>query len=130
MLPSRRLLIPLLLFPTFAFTATTTSTCTLSASTAVPAPSVAPGYSVRLVATNLTAPRGIIFDSAGHLLVVQQGVGVEALTLTDNGGSCVGVTSRKTVVADSTVSDLSMNNVTCVPHGRSLFTTCFVYPKE
>lgn len=94
----------LLLFPTIVLTATTTSTCTLSASTTVPAPSVAAGFSVHLVATNLTAPRGIAFDSEGHLLVVQQNVGVEALTLSDGGGSCVGVSSRSTVVSDGTVS--------------------------
>ncbi len=58
------------------------------------------------MATGLTNPRDMIFDTSGHLLVssasrgsydtvlniskvVQQGAGVQALTLKDNGGKCV-----------------------------------------
>lgn len=75
---------------------------TLSASHA--APSVADGYVARLVANNLTAPRGIKFDSQGALLVVEQGVGVTALSLVDAGQDCLSVGSRKMVINDTTVS--------------------------
>ena len=80
------------------------SSCPSPASSHLPAPSVAPGYESRLIASGLTAPRGLIFDSAGHLLVVEQGKGVTALTLKDNGGSCLSVSQRSTVVSDSSVS--------------------------
>ncbi|KAK3176342.1 hypothetical protein OEA41_007665 [Lepraria neglecta] len=52
-------------------------------------PSLAPGYRAALVATGLTDPRSIEFDSSGNLLVVQAGAGVESLQLQDNGGTCV-----------------------------------------
>lgn len=67
-------------------------------------PSAASGYSVRLIATGLTSPRGINFDSAGNLLVVEEGVGVTALSLSDDGGSCVSVSSQDTVVSDETLN--------------------------
>ena len=67
-------------------------------------PSVASGYRAVLVATGLTDPRSIEFDSSGNLLVVQAGAGVESLQLQDNGGTCVTVKSKKTVVQASSVS--------------------------
>lgn len=56
------------------------------------------------MATGLTDPRSIEFDSAGNLLVVQAGAGIESLQLQDNGGTCVTVKSKKTVVQASAVS--------------------------
>lgn len=67
-------------------------------------PSVASGYRAALVATGLTKPRSIEFDSAGNLLVVQAGAGIESLQLQDDGGTCVSVASMKTVVQASAVS--------------------------
>ena len=67
-------------------------------------PSLASGYRAALVATGLTDPRSIEFDSSGNLLVVQAGAGVESLQLQDNGGTCVTVKSKKTVVQASSVS--------------------------
>ena len=67
-------------------------------------PSIASGYQAALVATGLTKPRSIEFDSAGNLLVVQAGAGIARLQLQDNGGTCVTVKSKKTVVQASTVS--------------------------
>lgn len=57
----------------------------------------------RLVANNLTTPRGIKFDSQGTLLVVEQGSGIVALNLVDAGRDCLSVGSRKTVINDTTV---------------------------
>jgi glucose/arabinose dehydrogenase len=69
---------------------------------------VAAGYQVGLVATGLARPRGIHFDKAGHLLVVEApksgSPAITALSLEDNSGSCVGETSRKVVVQDQGVS--------------------------
>lgn len=67
-------------------------------------PSIASGYQVALVATGLTDPRSIEFDSVGNLLVLQAGAGIESLQLQDDGGTCVSVKSKKTVVRASAVS--------------------------
>ena len=67
-------------------------------------PSIASGYHAALVATGLTDPRSLIFDNAGNLLVVQAGAGIESLQLQDDGGVCLSVKSKKTVVQASTVS--------------------------
>ena len=58
------------------------------------------------MATGLTDPRSIEFDSSGNLLVVQAGAGIESLQLQDGGGTCITVKSRKTVVQASAVSPL------------------------
>lgn len=87
--------------------------CSSTLAAKYPLPSVAPGYVVRLVANGLTLPRSIKFDSSGHLLVVESGVGVSALTLTDSGGGCIKATSKKTVVAKSSLNhglELSADN--------------------
>ena len=51
-----------------------------SVDASVAASSVARGYVFRLVANGLSRPRKIHFDDEGHLLVVDTGVGVRALT--------------------------------------------------
>lgn len=58
------------------------------------------------MATGLTHPRSIEFDSSGNLLVVQAGAGIESLQLQDAGGTCITVKSKKTVVQASAVSTL------------------------
>ena len=66
-------------------------------------PSIASGYRMTLVATGLTKPRSIQFDTAGNLLVVQSGTGIVNLALQDDGGVCLSVKSQKTVVTSSEV---------------------------
>jgi len=83
--------------------ATASCTPTLTAASHA-APSVAAGYVARLVANNLTAPRGIKFDSQGALLVVEQNSGIVALTLTNTSEDCFSVSSVKTVVNDTTLN--------------------------
>lgn len=61
-------------------------------------PSVASGYKAALVATGVSNPRGIAFDSSGNLLVVQSGSGIASLQLEDNGGTCISVKSKKIVL--------------------------------
>lgn len=65
-------------------------------------PSIAAPYQYRLVATNLRTPRGIIFDSAGNLLVVQQRDSIVALSLNGD-GDCVTAGKPSTVVDNSDV---------------------------
>lgn len=61
-------------------------------------PSVASGYQAALVATGLTKPRSLQFDSSGNLLVVEAGKGISIHQLQDDGGICVSVKSSKDVV--------------------------------
>lgn len=75
-----------------------------SLSASYPAPSVASGYTARLVANGLQSPRSIKFDSEGRLLVVQQGLGIQALTFTDGGGDCISMSKKEDVVKDENVS--------------------------
>jgi hypothetical protein len=78
--------------------------------------SVASGYQIGLVATGLSRPRGIQFDNAGNLLVVEASrdgdPAISALTLNDGGGTCVGEASRKMVVRGQGVSRLQWNGNT------------------
>lgn len=67
-------------------------------------PSVASGYDVALVATGLAKPRSLLFDTLGNLLTVQQGVGIVNLQLQDDGGTCLGVKSSRTVISNRDVS--------------------------
>lgn len=69
---------------------------------------VASGYQIGLVATGLARPRGLEFDKAGHLLVVEAPAKgdptISALTFEDGGSVCVAESSRKTVVRGQGVS--------------------------
>ena len=82
----------------------TSAACSATLTASYAAPSVAEGYVLRLIAQNLTKPRSIMFDSEGALLVVEQNVGITALLLDDADGDCVSVSSRKTVIADTTLN--------------------------
>ena len=66
-------------------------------------PSVASGYQAQVVATGLSKPRGLKFDTAGNLLVIEQGSGdLTALTFHE-AGHCVTVASSKTVNSGNSV---------------------------
>jgi glucose/arabinose dehydrogenase len=82
-----------------------------------PAPLVADGYEVRLIAQGLAKPRGIIFDDKNNLLVVERGVGITSFTV-DVSGNCVTLKNKKTVVSDNTVSFLTyyLSKETDVPY--------------
>ena len=66
-------------------------------------PTVASGYQMALIATGLTKPRSLQFDSSGNLLVVQQGAGIVNLALQDDGGTCLSVKSSKDIIENSDV---------------------------
>ena len=99
-----RLLLTLALSSTQLFTLVHAQTsCSSSISPSYSPPVVAKGYSARIVVNGLTKPRGLLFDSKGNLLVVEQGKGITALTLHDAGGNCLSVSKRGAVVTDSSV---------------------------
>lgn len=68
------------------------------------APVVGSGWTAQLVVTNLTKPRGIIFDSDGHLLVVQQGVGVIGITFKNESTECLETAGSGSIINNSDVS--------------------------
>ena len=69
-------------------------------------PSIASGYAYAVVATGLTSPRGIEFDSQGKLLVVEEGLGVTLKTIgsTGTGATCASFSASKTLITDGSVS--------------------------
>lgn len=84
------------------------STCANILSPSYEFPVVGSGWTAQLIATNLTSPRGIVFDSTGALLVVQQGVGILRVTFTDSGGTCLAVNQTSTLVENTDVSRLRL----------------------
>jgi glucose/arabinose dehydrogenase len=61
------------------------------------APVVAKGFTARVVISGLTRPRGMVFDTEGNLLVVQNRKEITAFQMSNEGG-CVKVTGKSTVV--------------------------------
>jgi glucose/arabinose dehydrogenase len=78
--------------------------CPSSIAPAHGAPSVAPGFQVQVVANNLRKPRGIQLDSAGGLLVVEQGYGISRVPLTGDGACVRQNGATQVIVADENVS--------------------------
>lgn len=74
-----------------------------------PAPVLSDGWEATLVANDLTAPRGIVFDSEGGLLVVDKGVGVVRYEFTDGGSGCLDVSKKTSLVNYTGVSIISIS---------------------
>ncbi|RYP10055.1 hypothetical protein DL764_000913 [Monosporascus ibericus] len=58
------------------------------------------GWTARLIATELTSPRGMLFDSNNNLLVVEQGAGIRRLSFADGGDTCLELTQMTWVLED------------------------------
>ena len=69
-------------------------------------PSVASGYNLQVVATGLSDPRGVAFDSQGHLLVVEQETGVISSHVISDSNGCVTAGQSTNVVP----AGLSLNH--------------------
>lgn len=80
------------------------TTCTAALTPSYAPPAVAEGWRAQLVATGLSRPRGMKFDSNGNLLVVESRVGITHLTFDNKSGGCLTVGRRRTLVADRAVS--------------------------
>jgi glucose/arabinose dehydrogenase len=79
------------------------ASATACASTIAPqhaAPSVAAGWRAEVVASGLSNPRGILFDTEGALLMVEQGKGVSRVRFNEESGSCIRMDGEKEVVID------------------------------
>ena len=80
---------------------------------------MAPGYKAQLIATNLTKPRGITFDSQGRLLVVEQQAGIASLTIQDQGNNCLKVSQRSNV----TVNENLTHGIAMSSDGKTLYAS-------
>ncbi|CAN9316726.1 unnamed protein product [Alternaria alternata] len=112
--------------PTTMSTSTTSSGLSEPTSTRVPSscPSVgklafpistAKGWKATKVAGDLTQPRGLIFDTLGNLLVVQNGLGITAHSVMPNG--CL--TSSKTLIPQR-----NLNHGIALSHdGKTLYAS-------
>jgi len=73
------------------------------------------GWKVAKVAGNLVQPRGLTFDTAGHLLVVQNGLGITAHTIGSDG--CL--ISEKTVISQVTLN----HGIVLSKDGKTLYAS-------
>lgn len=90
-----------------------------SLETSYATPVAADGWSYRLVATELSRPRGILFDTEGALIVVDTGVGLVHLELEDQGRTCLRV-RKKTVLLEN--EDLN-HGIAISKDGRTLYAS-------
>lgn len=104
---------------TRAVSAPAASSCVSALQPSYPAPSLAPGYKAQLIATNLTKPRGLIVDSIGHLLVVQQGVGITSLRIDGHGNDCLKVSHGVDVVRNANLS----HGIALSSDGKTLYAS-------
>lgn len=75
------------------------------------------GFAWDIIATNVSEARGIIFDSRGRLLVVQQGTGITALTLSNE--TCATLSSMTTVLQNSSLN----HGIEFSPNGSTLYAS-------
>jgi hypothetical protein len=104
------ILSPLLLLAPLTHLAAAAS-CSNNLTTKTTAPVAADGWHYRLIANGFTHPRSIAFDSAGALLVLDQGKGVFRLTLEDLDGTCLNVRDKSTVVSNEAVSRVVLDTL-------------------
>ncbi|KAK7942884.1 uncharacterized protein PG986_011997 [Apiospora aurea] len=83
------------------------------------APVVGSGWTAQLIAKDLKDPRGIIFDTKGHLLVVEQGSGIKRLTFDDKGNTCLVQSGSETIVDNE---DLN-HGIAFSNDGRTLYAS-------
>src|SRR4051812_46129214 len=83
--------------------AQTTSAACPDLKASYPAPVLSDGWEATLIANDLKAPRGIIFDSNGGLLVVDKGVGIAHYEFTDGGSGCLDIAKKTSLVKSTTV---------------------------
>ncbi|KAK1831081.1 soluble quino protein glucose/sorbosone dehydrogenase [Podospora conica] len=98
----------------------TAQACSVNIESSYPAPAVHPDFSARLIVGGLTKPRGIIFDKAKNLLVVEAKVGIKRISFSsDNGLTCLAVGDVKTLVQNR---DLT-HGIEISPDGKTLYAS-------
>lgn len=99
--------------------AQSTTSCAAPSPSGSIRPSVASGYRLQVVASGLAKPRGILLDSSGNLLVVEQGSGVVSSHVLQDRNGCVTVQSSKNVT-----NSLNLNHgIELSSDGRTLYAS-------
>lgn len=83
--------------------------CPITLQPAYPQPVVASGYASRLIASNLTRPRSLLFDASGKMLVLEARTGIRRMGFTDHGSTCVEVTENNVVIKDTSVRTFTLS---------------------
>ncbi|KAF0330174.1 L-sorbosone dehydrogenase [Colletotrichum sp. SAR11_59] len=98
--------------------------------TPVSQPSLAEGYSARLVLNGLDSPRSLQFDTEGNLLILGQGAGVQYVKLTDNGGTDVCAASQKQLIPNTQLN----HGIALSADGKTIYasssTVVYAYPYD
>lgn len=93
--------------------------CPIALEPAYPQPVVASGYASRLIASNLTRPRSLLFDASGKMLVLEARTGIRRMGFTDHGSTCVEVTENNVVINDTSLTHgIALSN-----DGKTLFAS-------
>lgn len=69
-----------------------------------PAPVTDDNWNYSIIANELRRPRGILFDSEGALIVIDSGNGIIHFELDDEGGTCLQVKKKTTLLKKNNVS--------------------------
>ncbi|KAG9230707.1 hypothetical protein BJ875DRAFT_471416 [Amylocarpus encephaloides] len=91
--------------------------CTLRP--AYPAPVLSNGWSGQLIYDDLDGPRGIVFDTSGNLLVVEQGEGIVHISLNDGGTTCLNVANKRDVIDNDSLN----HGIALSVDGRTLYAS-------
>ncbi|KAH8598696.1 soluble quino protein glucose/sorbosone dehydrogenase [Bisporella sp. PMI_857] len=84
-----------------------------------PAPVVSDGWNATLIAQDLDSPRGILFDNAGGLLVVQRRSGIVHLALEDGDNGCVRVSKQTNLIDQDSLN----HGITLSEDGKTLYAS-------
>lgn len=95
---SMNLLLPLQFLAATQLSVALAQECRNTLKATYTSPIAAGGWTYRLIANGLTRPRSILFDNQGALLVVDANSGVKHLKLTDDGGTCLSVAEKRTII--------------------------------
>lgn len=77
--------------------------------------SVADGWNYTLIGTGLSKPRGLVFDTEGHLLILQAGFGLTVHTIGANG--CIA--SSKTLIQNNQLN----HGLALSPDGKTVYVS-------
>ncbi|WAO89015.1 Hypothetical protein NCS54_00638700 [Fusarium falciforme] len=87
--------------------------------TSYPGPVAADGWAYRLIASDLSQPRGILFNTEDALLVVEQGTGLVHLEFEDQGQTCLPVRRQTTLLENEGLT----HGIALSEDGRTLYAS-------
>ncbi|KAF4446416.1 hypothetical protein F53441_9933 [Fusarium austroafricanum] len=105
---------------TFLFSLTSAQECKYKTlETKYPTPVTAENWSYTIIANELRRPRGILFDSEGALIVIDSGNGIVHFELEDEGGTCLQVRKKTTLVKKNNLN----HGIAISKDGRTIYAS-------